>query len=127
MILDGELTIHHKDRYSKELKKFVQDEFDGGWETSAEGKCVDFNLMMAGAVTGSIEHMILGKGQKSPIELGLFSFIYLYKGSLSLDDDNASEGDLVVIEDPKEIILLANERCEMVICSVNGQLKGPAF
>jgi hypothetical protein len=44
-----------------------------------------------------------------------------------VDGCDISTGDLVVVEDPKEIILIANERCEIVLCSVNGELKGPAF
>ncbi|MDF1551007.1 MAG: HutD family protein, partial [Bacteroidales bacterium] len=39
MILEGEITIQHQNRYSKQLKKFDIDEFEGDWKTSAIGTC----------------------------------------------------------------------------------------
>src|SRR3989344_2980024 len=44
MILEGELKIDHKEHHIKELSPFETDIFDGSWETTAEGKVVDFNV-----------------------------------------------------------------------------------
>lgn len=118
MVLEGELAIHHKNHYSKNLKKFEQDEFDGGWETSAEGRVTDFNLMMADGVEGSIEILHLEKDQKCPMELNKFSFVYLHKGGIAFGEQALEQGDFVSIDDFHEISLTALEKSELIICSV---------
>ncbi len=45
MILEGTLNINHKHHHQKLLNQFDVDEFMGDWETTAEGKVTDFNLM----------------------------------------------------------------------------------
>jgi len=45
MVLDGKITLNHKDHYSRQINKFDVDEFEGDWKTSSIGKCTDFNLM----------------------------------------------------------------------------------
>jgi environmental stress-induced protein Ves len=37
MILEGELEIEHKGRYTKQLQKFDTDSFSGSWETQGKG------------------------------------------------------------------------------------------
>lgn len=56
MILDGELLLSHEARYNKTLKRFDQDSFSGGWQTSSEGVVTDFNLMMKGNAVGRLSH-----------------------------------------------------------------------
>ncbi|GHV37465.1 hypothetical protein FACS1894187_14250 [Synergistales bacterium] len=57
MILDGKVGVTHKtprgERH-KDLGAFDQDSFDGGWETTSVGRCVDFNLMLAEKCGGSV-------------------------------------------------------------------------
>lgn len=48
MILDGQIIISHKNRYSTKLLPGQIELFDGGWETSSNGRCVDFNVMTKG-------------------------------------------------------------------------------
>ncbi len=67
MILEGELLIKHKGHYEKKLKQFEQDEFRGGWETSAVGKVTDFNLMMSRGVEGSLKFISLKEGEESTL------------------------------------------------------------
>ena len=45
MILAGEITITHENRYSKLLNPFTVETFEGDWKTSSAGKCTDFNVM----------------------------------------------------------------------------------
>ena len=48
MVLEGQIELTHEGVRNTCLKPFEQDEFDGGWTTKSRGKCIDFNLMMAG-------------------------------------------------------------------------------
>lgn len=46
MILDGSIALKHEGIRQREMKPLCDvEEFDGGWNTSSVGKCVDFNLM----------------------------------------------------------------------------------
>ena len=45
MILEGGVTLHHRDHYDKELKRYDQDNFSGDWHTVSRGCAKDFNLM----------------------------------------------------------------------------------
>ena len=65
MILDGEIKIEHQNQYSKILKKFEQDSFEGDWDTKRYGKATDFNLMTTGSAKGEIEAVILNNWSKN--------------------------------------------------------------
>jgi uncharacterized protein len=54
MILEGEITVHHKNQYTKRLKPFDVDTFSGDWNTSAVGTCVDFNVMTTGTIQSEL-------------------------------------------------------------------------
>ncbi|MCK5028254.1 MAG: HutD family protein [Bacteroidales bacterium] len=71
MILDGEIRIEHKDRYTQTLKKFEQDSFEGNWNTKSFGKAVDFNLMTKGNTKGEIESLII-KNKFTLIQILIF-------------------------------------------------------
>lgn len=45
-VLDGELLLKHKNHHTVKLLPTEIDRFSGDWETEAEGKVKDFNLMM---------------------------------------------------------------------------------
>ncbi|GHS96915.1 hypothetical protein AGMMS50276_16080 [Synergistales bacterium] len=57
LILDGAVGVTHKtplgERH-KDLKAFDQDSFEGSWETTSVGRCVDFNLMLSERCYGSV-------------------------------------------------------------------------
>lgn len=128
MILNGELIIEHKDRYSKHLKKFEQDEFDGGWTTSAKGKVTDFNLMMASGAHGSLEHMHGAVGQEFYLDLSTdgSTGIYLVAGKVEILSENktASTGDYISVEEPGFIRLKVLETCDLVLVSLTLPKKG---
>ncbi len=46
--LEGTLSVAHKGLYSRELKKFEVEYFDGSWETSSENSsdCRDYNFIV---------------------------------------------------------------------------------
>ena len=54
MVLNGEIEIKHKNHYTKKLRQFDIDKFEGDWETSSKGKCVDFNLMTMRDTNGQL-------------------------------------------------------------------------
>lgn len=61
MILDGEITVTHEGKRTLEMKPLTDvDEFEGGWETVSEGRCVDFNLMTVAGYRGSMSACAAG-------------------------------------------------------------------
>ena len=103
MVLDGELEINHKDKYSKTLKKFDVDKFSGDWDTNSSGKIKDFNLMTTGTTTAALKSMILGKIEEREISLfNNFNIIayYAYKGDFTIVANNKkntiNEGDIIL-------------------------------
>ena len=45
MVLKGQLTLHHVNRYTVHLKTLEQDYYRGDWETKSEGKVTNLNLI----------------------------------------------------------------------------------
>ncbi len=107
MILDGEIEITHEKHYSKKLKKFDTDEFEGDWKTSSVGKCVDFNLMTRGNVKSEVSSILLQKGKSEKVSVsGTFTFLYLYRGQIKIRLNNErfviEEGDLFIVNSEKK-------------------------
>lgn len=106
MILDGEIEISHKNHYTKKLNEFDIDEFEGDWETSSIGICVDFNLMTRGKTKGKLNSLKIKKNQHYNFSLTkLYSkqFIYLYTGRISFILNNKEhllkQGELLILDD----------------------------
>jgi environmental stress-induced protein Ves len=106
MILEGELELFHKNKYSKYLKTFDTDSFSGEWDTSSKGKVTDFNLMTMGNTSGKIEaislkndvkYNIIKKSEASEIAL------YLFSGSAEISTENdvftLNEKDFCIISE----------------------------
>jgi environmental stress-induced protein Ves len=124
MILDGSISICHEGRYSKTMKKFDMDMFEGDWKTTSEGKCTDFNLMTCGKTKGTFKSMLLQKDQfvhYSPEHTLDSIFIYLYSGHLQMDFNAnyilVQSGDLVCINAPfgSDIQFQALDDSELII------------
>lgn len=127
MILDGEIEIFHKDQYRKKLKQFDMDEFEGGWETSSLGTCIDFNLMTKGKTKGNLNSLKLKKNQHCNFPISkLYSkqFIYLYTGKISFILNNKElilkQGELLVLDNLniQDIQFNAIENSDIVISQV---------
>jgi len=101
MILNGEINIEHKNHYSKTLKKFDQDSFEGDWDTKSFGKAVDFNLMINGNAKAQIEAKTIQE-KKVITEYYEFTGIYCYQGELKVNlNDSEFElygGDFLLIQ-----------------------------
>lgn len=105
MILSGQLEITHQGEYSKVLKQYECDYFDGAWNTTAKGKVVDFNLMTSKNLTGDLFYETLLP--KTEISLHkssnqLISGLYLISGKLQNKDNRQ-------IIHPQELIILQND------------------
>jgi len=107
MVLDGELTIQHKNQYTKQLKKFDTDNFSGDWETSSIGKVTDFNVMTRGsAKANALGFSLLEKSKKEFILNSDIMAIYVSSGAIvielsSTQKVNASQGNIVLIRKEK--------------------------
>lgn len=122
MLLKGNLTLIHEGRYTKELKPFDQDTFDGGWDTKSKGKVKDFNLMCKEGATGSLVHFNLQNNNEKTVQLmGNKNYIYCENGSFKIGNDLVSSGELVALENEKVITLFSEENSDIIhvslICS----------
>lgn len=91
MVLDGELKLMHNGRYSKLLKQFSTEQFQGDWDTISQGKVIDFNLMTRGENKGSINHINLAKDNTSILEVNKnynVIAIYPYTGEIRINYQN---------------------------------------
>lgn len=121
MVLEGELTISHTRHYQKGLRRFEQDEFDGGWETKAWGMVKDFNLILASQAKGSLHHRFLKEGEKFSPDFEAFAFIYVYEGALKITTDRelvAGEKDLLAVKRGAGLNLEAQKDSQLVIAEV---------
>lgn len=105
MILEGELEICHKGHYSKKMKQFDIDEFSGDWNTSSNGKVVDFNLIMGEGISGSLEHIVLKNeiiDNNSKLKNHSFLGYYLISGEMKIIINNVEyfgqKRDMILIE-----------------------------
>ena len=108
MVLSGEITLFHKDHFTRKLSKFEVDSFEGGWKTTSVGRCTDFNLMTKGKTYGELYSMEITKGQSDLYDLKGDCdclFVYVFMGTVSARIDNidifVQQGDLLVITQPE--------------------------
>jgi len=127
MILEGRIEIHHEGKYSKVLKKYDQDTFDGSWTTISRGRAVDFNLMMAQSVNGSLRMIHLTKNENlvfNPDFNNAFSGVYVFKGQVRLSFKSElivlEKGDFFLVDGLKNdpIKILPEIDAEIVISSI---------
>ncbi len=88
MILEGELKLIHEGKYSKILKQFETDQFQGDWNTKSVGKVTDFNLMTTGSNSGFISHLNIPKNRTHQLSYAPnynIIAIYTYKGEIEIN------------------------------------------
>jgi environmental stress-induced protein Ves len=127
MVLEGNMQLIHKGQHKANLSKFSVDRFDGVWQTSSVGKCIDFNLMTMKETKGDQIGINVLKDQKLNQELDTgwdWVFLYLHTGAINIDLDKYSYkmniGDLLVINKPNNplIELLGASDSELVLVYV---------
>ncbi|HAF29503.1 MAG TPA: hypothetical protein DCG75_10690 [Bacteroidales bacterium] len=126
MILDGEIKIEHQSRYSKTLKKFEQDSFEGNWNTKSYGKAIDFNLMTTRNTKGEIKAISCNSSFEIKLNANVdFYVLYIYSGKInfSLDQENINlnQGDLLQIyseNEPGNLKLSTIQSCEIILAKI---------
>lgn len=127
MVLEGEIMISHEGHYSKKLKPFDVDAFKGEWNTSAIGKCTDFNVMTRGKLKSELSSLHFTK--KSDFLFDLEEgwrkvFFFLTKGSISIiiNQNNIQlyKDDLLCIDDitQQKFSIVANEISQLVLVKI---------
>jgi environmental stress-induced protein Ves len=121
MLLKGNLTLIHEGRYTKELKPFDQDTFDGGWDTKSKGKVKDFNLMCKEGATGTLKHYHLQSQEQITLDSHTdYNFIYVENGSFQIGDEIVSSGGIAVFESKKfeEVTVKCNEEGNLIYVAI---------
>ncbi|OOM76266.1 protein Ves [Clostridium puniceum] len=57
MVIEGQITLDHENKYKKSLNSFEQDSFIGDWNTKTYGKASVFNLMTRENYQGDLIHL----------------------------------------------------------------------
>lgn len=117
LILEGNLTLIHEGRYTKQLAPFEQDTFDGSWSTKSQGKVRDFNVMFRENVTGKVEHFHCESVANYHFKLdGAYDFFFIQNGSFRVHDLEIQKNDLIVIEreNSESIALECLERGDLI-------------
>lgn len=57
MVIEGQITLDHENKYKKLLNSFEQDNFMGDWNTKTYGKASVFNLMTRENYQGELIHL----------------------------------------------------------------------
>ncbi|MBU1101629.1 MAG: HutD family protein [Bacteroidetes bacterium] len=124
MILEGEITITHRDEYSKHLKPFDVDTFSGDWHTTAIGTCTDFNVMTTGSIKSELYSLPLAANSSTNMNLNeqwKTLYLYLFSGDLHLEIDqndyHIKKGNLLVAIDVNNSLfsLRAIDNCQVVV------------
>lgn len=108
MVTEGSITLMHKDKYTKELTEFNQDNFIGDWHTTTNGKASVFNLMTRENYSGTlkvldvlsmnnIEFVPLDIRDKKLTTICLYPIFGSFKVNLNGDYYNIEENDLLVV------------------------------
>jgi uncharacterized protein len=57
MVIEGQITLDHENKYKKSLNSFEQDNFMGDWNTKTYGRASVFNLMTRENYQGELIHL----------------------------------------------------------------------
>ena len=127
MVLKGSIKLSHKNHHEIQLNKREIDCFDGNWETSAVGTCVDFNLMTKGNTEGKISSVCVSADKSLNFQLDAtceFIIFYAYEGNMQChfgsEKRNLNQGELLVIRHPNsEVVALQSpEDCAMAVVHI---------
>lgn len=107
--LEGTAHVYHKNHYDIILKPYENiDVFDGGWDSLASGKVVDFNLMTSKDLTAGMSVMHKSDVVKIENESKNKNWLMFFCGYGSTNFElpqgesiKASKNDLIIFEDIK--------------------------
>ncbi len=116
MILEGKLTIQHNQEKKMLLLPFQKHQFMGHWETKAEGKVVDFNLMTSKNWNGEIQVIQLPENEQliEKIDAGTIQLYYILNGSFIISKEILNTKDIIVFYKSTEAKLIGKEECKFL-------------
>ena len=104
MVLEGSQKLSHRGHDISILKQFNQAKFPGHWDTSSEGKSINFNVMCQDDLFVRVQSIPLIKGMKGNLDFSdTFVFVYVKEGILKVDGIDINAGMSVVIKEPIQI------------------------
>lgn len=107
MILEGNLTLVHVGRYTKQLNTFDQDTFMGDWDTKSQGRVRDFNLMCKNGAKGKVDHKNMsGLERLMVVPEGNYQFFFVAAGEFSFEQTILKKGDTLVVENATAELLM---------------------
>ncbi len=127
MVLSGSINVSHKNHHEVQLNKNDIDSFNGNWETSAVGTCVDFNLMTKGNTEGQISSVCVSADKTLNFQSDAtceFIIFYAYEGKLQChfgsEKRSLNKGELLVIQHPiNEVVKLqSSEDCALAVVHI---------
>ena len=119
MILDGELKIYHKHHYQKTLYQFDTDEFMGDWDTSAEGKVIDFNLMNDQNWDGNFNKIQLEKNKPIFYESDSdFTAFYVLNESVTINNIELQKGDFLITNLKVKISIICKTTINLICINI---------
>ena len=127
MVLKGGIIITHKNHHQTCLSKNKIDSFEGDWETTSVGTCVDFNLMTKVNTQGILSSQCITSKKKIRIPLNStnkFMMFYSFETAIEFEINSGkrklNKGELLIIENPlDEVIQFYSENsCELAIAEI---------
>lgn len=135
VMLDGTAHVYHKNQYDIILNPYENiDVFDGGWDSSASGKVVDFNLMTSKDLSAGMSVVdksdLIRIENESKNKHWLMFFCGYGNATFELPEDkniNVSKNDLIIFEDIEQNIeikvnLKNSKLIKMFINNENGEI-----
>lgn len=128
MVLKGSIKLSHKNHHEIQLNKREIDRFEGNWETSAVGTCVDFNLMTKGNTEGKISSVCVSADKSLNFQLDAtceFIIFYLYEGNMQChfgsEMRSLNQGELMVIRHliNDVFVMQSSENCAMAVVHIH--------
>ena len=134
MVLSGSIILLHNNHHQNRLNKGDMDIFDGGWETTSIGKCVDFNLMTKGNVKGDISSIFKLSNETINYKINSrceFIFFYAYESKLIINfsiekaRNQAWENALILCEAGEPNLASVIETTDSIISRVAERIINP--
>jgi environmental stress-induced protein Ves len=124
MILEGVLEIKHTGHYTRTLKQFEIDEFEGGWETYGCGIVTDFNVMTSEKAQHTLNYIQMKANELQTLEIDdrTFHYVgyYILSKQLNFHLDNKlyqlEHRDFILVDSnqTRKIEFQSNDEIEMI-------------
>ena len=109
MVLEGEITLTHKDQHTSRLLPYDIDQFQGDWHTSCMGTAINFNLMTKGRTQGTINPIQLQPNTAEEIKMNsnLMVIYSIDEAIISYNNDliTLEKGDTIIFREVKDQII----------------------